>query len=276
MIPFWFIFPAITAVTFLAVYLALYSVSFARFIPVMYLSAAGVGLAFWFFFDTMGDAGALQENNALYPPYLFGGVPHLALIGAFVIGVFVLGVFDHFAVPAENGAGSAKPFLIPMALAIVMGIHGLGEGWGAVSGVSGGTATTLTGLAALVQAYGTFPAVVSYPIHKFLEAAIVGAAYVAFVLRPNGWKAKRLELPVLGLCFAGPSAVGAAVGYFVSFDTTYFYAFGVTAALYAAMRLGEALSHGSAEGWTPSRYGLKTFSALLIGFLLLYTAALLH
>ncbi|MDG6981573.1 MAG: hypothetical protein JRN51_10750 [Nitrososphaerota archaeon] len=276
MIPFWFIFPAIAGVTFLSEYLALYSISFARFIPVRYLAAAGVGLAFWFFFDTMGDAGSLQENNALYPPYLFGGVPHLALIGAFILGVVVLGGFDHFAVPSENKPGSAKPFLIPLALAIVMGIHGLGEGWDAVSGVSGGTATPLTGLAALVQAYGTFPAVVSYPIHKFLEALIIGATYVAIVLRPNGWKAKWWEVPVLGLFFAGPTAVGAAVGYFVSFDTTYFYAFGVTAALYAAMRLAEALSHGSAEGWAPARYGLKTFAAMLIGFFLLYFAALLH
>jgi hypothetical protein len=281
LIPFWFIWPAVTLATFIPVYLAIIIVSRLRWVPLKYLAAAGVGLTFWFFFDTMGDAGSLGENNAIYPASLFGGLPHFALIGSFVAGVAALAIFDYVAIPSPSSSRKAMAsyMLVPTAVAMIMGIHGLGEGWDAVSGVSTGTATVLTGLPALIQAYGTFPAVVSYPIHKFLEGSIVGIVYAAFSLRPRGWKGNWWEIGLLGLCFAGPSAVGAAVGYYVSFDTTYFYAFGVTSALYAMIRLGEALSKSSdsaTAGWTPTYLGSKAFAALAIGFLLLYTAALLH
>ena len=279
MIPFWFIFPAVALATFIPAYLALFVVSKLRFVQLKYLAAAGVGLAFWFFFDAMGDAGSLGENNSIYPAYLFGGLPHLVLIGSFVAGLAALAVFDSLAVPGPGSSRRASPsfLLIPVAVALVMGIHGLGEGWDAVSGVSSGPATTLTGLPALIQAYGTFPAVVSYPIHKFLEASIVGIVYAAFSLRPRGWNGHWWEVGLLGLCFAGPSAVGAALGYFFSLDTTYFFAFGGAAALYAALRLGEGLAKSStSDEWTPAPFGVKVFVAMGVGLLLLYGAALLH
>lgn len=277
MIPFSFIVPAIALATFIPAYASLYAVSWVRRIPPRYLAAAGVGLAFWYFFDTTGDAAALQENNAVYPASLFGGLPHILLIGCFVAGLTTIALLDNFAV-RDQGSSRARrnlPLLIPLAVALVMGVHSLGEGWDAVSGVSTGPATALTGLPALVEAYGTFPAVVSYPLHKFLEATIVAVLYLGFVIIPNGGKTRWWEIPVLGLFFAGPSTIGAAIGYFNSFDTTYFFAFSVASALYAALRLAE-LASPRFDGAAPTRFGLKTFVALVIGFLLLYGAALLH
>ena len=278
MIPFWFIFPSLVLATFVPAYLALYLIPRLGFVHIRYLAAAGVGLSFWYFFDTMGDANSLAENNSVYPPYLFGGVPHFELIGAFVAGVVALAVFDRLAVPGQGSTAPKRTWLIliPAAVALVMGIHGLGEGWDAMSSVSSGPPTTLSGLPALIQAFGDFPALVSYPIHKFLEACIVAILYSAFVTS-GGRKGKWWEIPSLGLLFAGPSAVGAAFGYFASFDTTYFFAFGVTASLYAVVRLAEPLSPGFQPGGAgPAHLGWETFLALGAGLLLLYSAALLH
>lgn len=279
MIAFSFIIPGIALATLVPAYAALYLVAGLKPLRVRYLAAAGVGLSFWYFFDTMGDAASLAENNSLYPPYLFGGLPHFALIGAFVAGVAVLAVFDHYAVPMRPaGAARGSLFLIPLAVALVMGVHGLGEGWDAVAPVSSGPLSATGGLQALTEAFGTFPALVSYPVHKFLEACIIGAVYSAYVSQTGGpVRAPWWHIPLLGLLYAGPSVVGAALGYFASFDTTYFFAFGVTASIYAALRLVEPIAPGfEVGGDAPSYFGTTTFVALAAGFLLLYTAALLH
>lgn len=283
MIPFYYIFFGILGATLVPVYVALYLVSSLRAVGVRYLAAAGVGLAFWFFYDTMGDAASLLENNSVYPAYLFGGLDHLAVIGAFLAGVAVLAVFDRYAVPGPRGGGGGAPrkealFLIPAAIALVMGIHSLGEGWDAASAVAGATVSNVTFLGSMVQAFGDVPAVISYPIHKFLEGSIVAIAYAAYVSMADGGARKEWwHIPVLGLLFGGPSVIGAAVGYYVGFDTTFFFAFGVTSALYAVLRLAEPMGRGfGVEGGGASHFGGRVFVALTLGFFLLYFAALLH
>ena len=287
MVPFSYIFVGMLGATLVPAYVSLYLVPSLRSVNTRYLAAAGVGLAFWFFYDTMADTGSLLVNDSVYPPSLFGGLQHWGVIGAFVAGIVTLAVFDHFAVQgpgpgaAGAGGGSTSPrlfFLIPAAIAAVMGIHGLGEGWDAASAVAGATTGSNSLIGSLVQALGTVPAALSYPIHKFLEAAIVGAAYAGYVYRSDGAVEKRWwDIPLLGLLFGGPSVVGAAAGYFVPLDTTYFFAFGVTSALYAALRLAEAVGPGFKIGVNaPSYLGPRAFFALAAGFFLLYTAALLH
>ncbi|HKT21695.1 MAG TPA: hypothetical protein VJR06_03600, partial [Nitrososphaerales archaeon] len=163
MISFAFIVSGLAVATFVPCYAALYLVP-ALGVRLRYLAALGAGLAFWYFYDTMGDAASLGENNSIYPPYLFGGLGHFALIGAFLLGVMVLAVLDGFAVPRSGPSPSQRAtFLIPAAVALVMGVHGLGEGWGAASAVAAAPSTG-SDLQALVQAFGTFPALVSYPI----------------------------------------------------------------------------------------------------------------
>lgn len=267
--------------TFIPVYIALYLISNLKSIDVRYLAAAGIGLTFWFFFDTMGDAASLDENYSFYPTYLFGGFSHFALIAAFAAGVAALAILDHYAVTISkisktiqehtSGQYSRSLFLIPLALAIVMGIHGLGEGWDTAS-VAASSSTT-----SLVDTFGSLPALISYPIHKFLEGGIIAIAYTCYVSRSASVKSKWWDIPLLGVFFAGTSIVGVVFGYFVSFDTSYFYAFGVTAALYAALRLVEPIRQDFRIGVNaPSYYGYKIFLSMAIGFFLLYSAALLH
>lgn len=249
---------SIALATLIPVLLALYIVSNLRIVPTKYIAAAGVGLVFWFFFDTMGDAAQLDVNDGFA-----GGWSHLGLVVAFVAGITALAIFDHFTVRPAASISRQDLFWIPAGIAVVMGIHGLGEGWDFAS------VAHLTSQS-VVDAFGGLSALASYPMHKALEASIIGATYAIFVGRNSS--SARWHLPVLALLFAVPSIVGASIGYFVSFNTTYFYAFGVTAALYAALRLGEA----TISGESPSYLGPKMFVALLVGFLLLYTAALFH
>jgi hypothetical protein len=273
---------SILVATLLPAYIALYLIPNLKRIPTRYIAALGVGLTFWFFFDTMGDASQLDVNEAVYPIDQFGGYIHILVICAFIAGITALAIFDHFAVPrasmssASSSAGgmssSSKALvLIPIAIAAVMGIHGLGEGWDfAATAAQSSTAS-------LVDTFGTFAALVSYPIHKFCEAAIIGAAYTVYVSRGETSVRKGWHIPVLGLLFGLTSVIGASIGYYVSADTTYFYAFGVTSAMYAVLRLAPAAYPKFATGDKTALYlGPKIFLALAIGFFLLYTAALLH
>ncbi len=280
--------------TLIPAYIALYLFPNLKSVPTKYLAALGIGLTFWFWTDTIGDASYLDENAAAWPPSAFGGFYHWLVILAFVLGIAALAIFDHFAVPTPasyegvpNGlattsrvsAGVAASFVtgalffVPVAVAAVMGIHGLGEGWdfaGVAVGVSGSTD--------IVTAFGGWNPVVSYPLHKFFEASIVSIVYTIYVQRNSIAKRAKWYLPVLGLLFGLTSVIGSMVGYFVALDTTFFYAFGVTSGMYAAIRLAGPLilnTKGSA-GVIPSYLGVKTFVFVAIGFFLLYFAALLH
>lgn len=283
MIPPSTIVPAFALATLVPAFAALYLVPSLKGVRLRYLAAAGAGLALWFLLDTMGDAAFLDAYCcSVYPPSLFGGVGHLALVGAFVLGFVVLAAFDRFAVPGRprpaGGAANARtlPFLIPVAVAAVMGVHGLGEGWVAVSPVSSGPVVSVGLWQALIATYGDVAALVSYPIHKFLEASVIAVLYTAYVSRAEGAEKERWwQVPLLGALFAGPSVVGAIAGYYASFDTTYFFAFGVTAAFYALLRLSEPILPDFRERG-PSHLGTGVFAAMLAGFLLLYAAALLH
>ena len=284
----------ITAGTLIPAYIALYLFPNLKSVPTKYLAALGIGLTFWFWTDTIGDATYLDVNAAAYPPSAFGGLPHFLVIFAFIFGIVVLAIFDHLAVPTPaayqggpNGvtatsrasSGSVASsyatgalFFVPVAVAAVMGIHGLGEGWD-FAGVAAGVSTT-----DIVSAFGGWSPIIAYPMHKFLEASIVSIVYTIYVERSDFARKAKWHLPVLGLLFGLTSVIGSIVGYFVSFNTTYFYAIGVTSGIYAAIRLAGPLisnTKGSA-GNIPSYLGAKTFLLVGIGFFLLYGAALLH
>jgi hypothetical protein len=278
----------IAVATLIPTYIALYAVSSLRTVSLKYVGALGMGLTFWFFYDTMGDAGQLEVNSAIYPFSAFGGVYHFLVILAFVLGIAALAIFDHFAVPNKTayvgaqssleGKTTTKNFsnvkilvFIPIGVAAVMGIHGLGEGWDFGSAAAGVAPSDL------VSAFGGYSPLVSYPLHKFFEATIIGIVYLIYVQRSNIAERAKWHVPVLGLLFGLTSVIGATIGYFVPLDTTFFYAFGVTSALYAMIRLAAPLVYpGEAAQIIPSYLGAKTFFALAVGFFLLYIAALLH
>jgi len=271
---------AILVGTLLPAYLALYLIPRLKPVQTALLAAAGVGLSFWFFFDTMGDAAQLDVNSAIYPFAAFGGVTHFAVIIAFLAGIAALAIIDSYAVPNSkfedgqiptSGGRSKTLIFIPIAVAGVMGIHGLGEGWDFAS------AASASSTANLIQAFGGWNAVISYPLHKFFEASIIAAVYTCYVGRTELAQRARWHLPLLGLLFGLTSVIGSSLGYYISLDTTYFYAFGVTAAFYAVIRLAEAMGNKFAIGVNaPTYLGRSKFLALAVGFFLLYTAALFH
>ena len=262
---------AIIGGTLIPAYLALFIIPRLKPVQTAVLAAAGVGLTFWFFFDTMGDAAAIGVNSAIYPFSSFGGAAHFAIIAVFLGGIAALAIIDHFAVPDSkfesgqkpiSGAKSKTLILVPIAVAAVMGIHGLGEGWdfGSASAASTGS---------LVDAFGGWNAVISYPLHKFFESSIIALVYTCYVGRTELAQKAKWHLPVLGLFFGLTSVIGTSLGYYISVDTTYFYAFGVTSAFYAAIRLAEAMTDKFAIGVNaPAYLGGKKFLALAIGFML--------
>lgn len=268
----------ILAATLIPAYASLYLVTYiGSRMKVRYIAALGVGLALWFFFDTLNDAVQLGVNSSFS-----GGLPQLGLVIAFVLGVVVLAVFDHFAIldgsygisgsASKASSSSSFLFLIPAGIAAVSGIHGLGEGW------DFGTAASLASNS-LIDAFGGLAPVASYPIHKFLESAVIASAYAAYLGGSGIASSRRAwwHLPVLGLLFGLPGAIGTSIGYHFALDTTYFFAFGVTSAIYATLRLVEAINPSFKVGENaPVPLGWKVFLAILIGFFLLYSAALLH
>ncbi|MDG6997528.1 MAG: hypothetical protein JRN15_00245 [Nitrososphaerota archaeon] len=261
----------ILGATLIPTYVALYLMANLKSVSTRAIGAFGFGLAMWFFFDTFNDSSQLDVNAGFT-----GGIYHVIIVIVFILGIGVLALFDHFAVPSSSNNANSKPYwkglvLIPIAIAGIMGIHGMAEGWAFAS--VGSLASTNS----LVDAFGGWLALASYPLHKFFEASIVGAVYTVFVGRNKPEIRAKWHIPLLGILFGIPPAIGASIGYFVTFNVTYFYAFGVTAAFYAILRLVEALSPRFKVGEVvPSYYGPKIFLLLAVGFFCLYFAGLLH
>jgi len=221
-------------------------------------------------------------------------VTHVLVILAFILGIAALAIFDHLAVlsptyyeaipsgvatgqvsapSVATGFATGALFFVPFAVAAVMGIHGLGEGWD-----FGSVAAGVSGTTDIITAFGGWNPLVSYPIHKFLEASIISILYATFVQRNSIAKRAIWHLPILGLLFGLTSVIGSIAGYFIAFNTVFFYAFGVTAGIYAAIRLaGPLISNTKGNAGTlPTYLGAKSFLFIGIGFFLLYSAALLH
>ena len=264
----------------LPAYVALYLITNLKSLQTKTISALGLGLSFFFLIDTFNDASELDVNNAFYPN--FGGWYHVSLILVFLIGIAVLAIFDHFGVPkvAKDSARTNLGFLVlaPIAVAAVMGIHSFAEGWSFASVASGVQGNDLVNaFAPGIPTPAAYAPLISYPVHKFLEASIVACLYVILIQRNSNVPKAKWHLPLLGLLFGFTSVIGASIGYFVSFDLTFFYAFGVTAAIYAIIRLAEGITKGEGDSPViPSYLGAKVFLAVSVGFFLLYVAALLH
>ncbi len=238
----------------------------ARFLRPMYLAAFAIGLYFWFFSDTIGDASLLGVSEGLT-----GGVWHVALWACFAIGLLLLISLDRTTF-AEGREGESFGFAIPVLVAIAVGLHGFGEG-----AAIGATAAT-TPSANLLDAFGGLSAAVAFILHKGLEPMMVGAAYWVYARdHARDMNGRLTDLLVLTLAFTLPGIIGGASAYYVvqaypSADFTYVFALGLGASIYAAVRLARPLFQASGSG----SESIKIALFVLLGFTCLYLAALLH
>ena len=233
----------------------------SRVVNRKYLVAFALGLYFWFFSDTIGDAAYLDVNAGLG-----GGAVQVALVLLFIIGVLLVFSVDRETFRAGNS--SRLGFGIPLLVAFALGIHGFGEG-----AAFAATAAT-TPATGLLDAFGGVTAASAFVLHKALEPMMIGAAYWAYARdHAKNTAGYARDILLLTLIFALPGVVGAATDYYWLYDTTYFFALGLGTSLYAAVRLAKPLFWDT-EGskWEST----KTAIAIILGFLSLYGAALLH
>jgi len=234
-----------------------------RVVKPRYLAAFAFGIFLWFFVDTIGGSANLYVNLGFN-----GGLNQFAVLLLFVVGVILVLLADG-GIFSKEVAGRTLDLRIPMLAAIAVGVHGFGEGT-----AFGSTAATTSGTS-LLQAFGGVSAGVAYVLHKMLEPMMIGACYAAY-----SWGAGRKaaawlrDLLVLTLLFVVPSLVGAATGYYLSYDATYLFALGTGTSAYAALRLAKPLFSGpeNTAGYDSAKIGL----CLVFGFLCIYLAALFH
>jgi hypothetical protein len=232
----------------------------SRFVATRYLAAFALGIYVWYFSDTLGDANYLDV--------LQGPVYSTDLLA--VLLLFAAGVVVFFAVDGGTFAPSDGVLRYGTALALVaalaVGLHGFGEG------ADFGFAAAQTSSNSLLAAFGGIQEGASWVLHKMFEPMMAAAVYVAFI--PAGRKAGEKVVDALGLAavFVAPAVAGSMVGYFTTTDNVYFFALGLGASVYVVARVARALYLGKPA----SGLSLKMALALILGFLCIYFAALLH
>ncbi|HMD78668.1 MAG TPA: hypothetical protein VKF39_01640 [Nitrososphaerales archaeon] len=228
-----------------------------------YVAAFALGIFFWFFVDTIEGSANLDLNAGFA-----GGVNQVAMVILFAAGVllFLWADGDLFSL---SEASPDRGLIIPLLAALAIGIHGFGEG------TAFGSTAALTSGTSLFDAFGGVSAGAAYALHKMFEPMMAGALYVVCSKgRPGGVGIRTKDLLLMALLFVIPSLIGAITGYFISYDATYFFALGTGTSIYVALRLAkQALQTPAAPGRQES---LRTSLALILGFILIYLAALLH
>ncbi len=236
--------------------------SAARFVKPRFIAAFALGIFLWFFADTIGGSSNLDVNAGFA-----GGVTQLAILVLFVVGLVLFFAVDRTMFSRLPGSGEMD-FRIPMLVALALGIHGFGEG------TALGSTAVSTSSTSLLAAFGGIDAGVAYVLHKALEPMMIGACYVVYSQQGRNSLQRLKDLLVLTALFVIPSLVGAATGYYINYDATYFFALGTGTSIYAAFKLiGPQFRQSDA---TTSGESLKVALWLLFGFLCIYIAALFH
>jgi len=232
-----------------------------------YLSAYALGLLFWFFFDTLNDAAQLDVNQG----YSFNS-GQIGLVVLFIIGFLLFTLLGGRLSSRENTAGkNADPFFLTILVALGMGCHGIGEGI-EFGGLAAGTQAS-----SVLDAIGGIGGGIAYGLHKLLEATIVIVVFIALA-RANGlpFRKQLWQTVMVGLVFGIPSAVGEVVGYSVPIDSSWFYALGAGAAFFVVLQVIRPIFALNKEEEITYSQWVRISVAMILGFLLLYAAALGH
>jgi len=232
-----------------------------------YLSAYGLGLLFWFFFDTLNDAVQLDVNQG----YRFD-LLQIGLVLLFSIGFLVFTLLGGrlSSLNYDNASSRNLPLLLAVLVGVGMGIHGVGEGI-EFGGLAAGTQAT-----SILDAIGGIGGGVAYVLHKLLESTIVIVVFVTLARATGLSLRKQLrQTLMIGSVFGIPSLVGEVAGYLVPINATWFYAMGAGAALFVVLEVIKPIFANGGKELTHSQW-TRISIAMLLGFLLLYVAALFH
>lgn len=236
-----------------------------RVLKPRYLAAFAIGIFLWFFVDTIQGSGTLDVAAGLS-----GSAGQVGIVGLFIIGAVFFFSLDHNRSIFTPGSAIGKyGMTIPLLVAAALGIHGIGEG-----ASFGGTAA-LTLSTTLPDAFGGLNGGIAYVLHKVLEPMMIGACYCVYSPQHAKTVTSRLkDLAILSVTFAIPSLLGAATGYYLTYNSSYFYALGTGTSLYVAQRLNGALFYT-----TEPRTSMDTITIAILsmlGLLAIYFAALFH
>lgn len=263
MLPFAESFLAIVAALVIPTLVGLFIIAgAAKSVSQRYLAAFTLGIYFWFFSDTIGDSSYLDVNSGFS-----GGVVQVALVILFAVGLILVFSLDRTLFkPGQTAAGIG--FTIPLLVAFAVGFHGFGEG-AAFSATAAATPSTN-----LFDAFGGLSAAVAFILHKALEPMMIGAAYWTYA-RDHAKNAAGVvrDMLLLTAVFTIPGIVGGATDYFLNYEITYFFAFGLGTSIYAAIRLAKPLFWDSNVHDSES---IKIALLIIFGFLCIYFAALFH
>jgi len=227
-----------------------------------YLAAFALGIYFWFFTDTIGDSANLDVSAGFS-----GGFYQLSIFLLFALGLVLVFSLDR-DVFASGTQTERLGFAIPLLVAFAVGFHGLGEG------AAFGSTAAATSSTTLLDAFGGLTTAVAFVLHKTLEPMMVGAAYCIYAKdHAKGASGVTKDLMLLTLVFSVPGLFGAATDYYLNYDTTYAFAFGLGTSVYAALRLAKPLFSSPAGSRGES---LKLAVLMFLGFTCIYIAALLH
>ncbi|MDA4124220.1 MAG: hypothetical protein OK438_02025 [Thaumarchaeota archaeon] len=228
-----------------------------------YLNAFALGIFLWFFVDTIGGSSNLEVNQGFS-----GGASQAAVLLLFVVGVVLSFSGDRGLFSADSVVGTFD-LRIPLLVAIAVGIHGFGEG------TAFGSTAASTSNTQLLDAFGGVSAGIAYALHKALEPMMIGAVYVFYSRNQiRGGLSRAKDLVFLTVLFVFPSLIGAATGYYVSYDATYFFALGTGTSVYAALKLAKPLFQGPEVAGSAD--SLKVALWLVFGFVCIYFAGLFH
>lgn len=255
-----------TAVTLIPALVGLVLIVLAGdFLKAKYLVAFTIGIFLWFFVDTIGGSASLDVNSGFN-----GGGGQVSLFGLFAMGLlFFFAIDRNRNILSPQLAVGKYGLIIPMLVAAAVGIHGLGEG-----ASFGGTASTISSTS-LTDAFGGISAGVAYILHKALEPMIVGACYCAYAKDQGKNAVGRIrDILLLAVIFAIPSLLGAATGYYLTYDSSFFFALGTGTSVYALLRLAGPLFDNTQPA--NSKESIRIAVLIILGLLTIYFAALFH
>ncbi len=225
------------------------------------LTAAALGILFWFYLDVMLDTVSLGQNELLTNPSL----RPVLLVASFAVCLLVLfwleGVLDR-RFPRASGHGpitsvmKGMTFAIAMLVALGMGFHAIGEG--------DAIGHLLPSYPSIISAIGGFSGGIAYVLHKLLEGYVVGTV----ALLASATTTKRLS--ILGAIAGIPTLIGFGLGISIAPDSSYFFALSGASIVYASFKLTPRIATLTLDA------PYLTAGATLLGFYSMYAAGLLH